>query len=117
MTDPDGVSNVYTYDANGDLISYKDRASTTTSFTFEPAVPRHLKSIIDPLGRAPVRNDYDTSGRPLKPSRAGQVADSRDNLKSQAFAQKSDVRKLLYLLRLLEAAIGIEPMNKGFADL
>jgi YD repeat-containing protein len=66
MTDPNGVSNFYTYDANGDLISYKERANNTTSFTYEPLLAHHLKSIIDPLGRTPIRNDYDASGRLLK---------------------------------------------------
>ncbi|MGC2237821.1 MAG: PKD domain-containing protein [Pyrinomonadaceae bacterium] len=66
VTDPEGVSNVYTYDANGDLISYKDRENNTTSFTYEPTIPHHLKSIVDPLNRTPIRNDYDASGRLLK---------------------------------------------------
>ena len=71
ITDPNGVSNIYTYDANGDLISYKDRANNTTSFTFEPTIAHHLKSIVDPLGRTPIRNDYDASGRLLKHTDAG----------------------------------------------
>ncbi|MET0752082.1 MAG: PKD domain-containing protein [Pyrinomonadaceae bacterium] len=66
VTDPAGVSNVYTYDASGDLISYKDRENNTTSFTYEPTIPHHLKSIIDPLGRTPIRNEYDASGRLVK---------------------------------------------------
>ena len=65
-TDPNGVSNVYAYDANGDLISYKDRENNTTAFTYEPTIPHHLKSIVDPLGRTPIRNEYDASGRLLK---------------------------------------------------
>jgi RHS repeat-associated protein len=66
ITDPNGKSNVYTYDADGDLISYKDREENTTSFTYEPTIAHHLKSIVDPLNRTPIRNDYDASGRLLK---------------------------------------------------
>jgi YD repeat-containing protein len=66
ITDPNGVSNFYTYDDNGDLISYKDREENTTSFTYEPTIPHHLKSIVDPLNRTPIRNEYDASGRLLK---------------------------------------------------
>lgn len=66
VTDPEGVSNVYAYDASGDLISYKDRENNTTSFTYEPQLPHHLKSIVDPLGRTAIRNDYDASGRLVK---------------------------------------------------
>ncbi len=51
---------------NGDLISYKDRENNTTTFTYEPTIPHHLKSIVDPLGRTPIRNEYDASGRLIK---------------------------------------------------
>lgn len=66
VTDPAGKSNVYTYDAAGDLVSFKDRENNTTSFTYEPTIPHHLKSIVDPLGRNAVRNEYDASGRLLR---------------------------------------------------
>lgn len=66
ITDPEGVSNVYTYSGDGDLISYKDRENNTTSFTYESTIPHHLKSIVDPLNRTPIRNEYDASGRLLK---------------------------------------------------
>jgi large repetitive protein len=48
------------------LISFKDRENNTTSFGYEPTIAHHLKSIVDPLGRTPIRNDYDASGRLLK---------------------------------------------------
>jgi RHS repeat-associated protein len=66
ITDPDGQSNVYTYDAAGDLISYRDRENNTTTYTYEPTIAHHLKSIVDPLNRTPIRNEYDASGRLLK---------------------------------------------------
>jgi len=66
ITDPDGVSNVYTYDENGDLTAYKDRENNTTTFTYEPTIPHHLRSIVDPLNRTPIRNEYDATGRLLK---------------------------------------------------
>lgn len=66
IADPAGKSNVYTYDANGDLVSYKDRENNTTLFTYEPTIAHHLKSIVDPLNRTPIRNEYDASGRLLK---------------------------------------------------
>jgi RHS repeat-associated protein len=66
VTDPAGKSNVYTYDTAGDLVSFKDRENNTTSFTYEPTIPHHLKSIVDPLGRTGIRNEYDASGRLIK---------------------------------------------------
>ena len=66
VIDPDGVSNFYTYDAAGDLVSYKDREDNTTEFDYEPTIPHHLRSIVDPLERTPIRNEYDPSGRLLK---------------------------------------------------
>jgi YD repeat-containing protein len=66
VTDPAGEDNVYGYDASGDLVSFTDREDNETTFTYEPLIPHHLKSIVDPLGRTPIRNDYDASGRLLK---------------------------------------------------
>src|SRR5262249_523190 len=51
------------YDANGDLVSYTDRETNTTSFAYEAEIPHHLKEIHDPLGRTPIRNDYYPDGR------------------------------------------------------
>jgi RHS repeat-associated protein len=63
ITDPSGESATYGYDANGDLASFTDREENTTTFTYEPAFPHHLKGIKDPLGRTPIKNDYYPDGR------------------------------------------------------
>jgi RHS repeat-associated protein len=61
ITDPAGNSMSYAFDASGDLASYDDRASNVTQFAY--ADDHYLTQIQDPLGRLPVRNDYDSSGR------------------------------------------------------
>lgn len=61
ITDPENKSATYTYDAAGDLVAVADRESNTTRFTY--AANHHLLEIEDPLGRKPVRNEYDASGR------------------------------------------------------
>ncbi|HEX3130445.1 MAG TPA: Ig-like domain-containing protein, partial [Thermoanaerobaculia bacterium] len=61
ITDPNGKSIVYTYNAAGDLVSVKDRENNTTTFTYDTT--HRLLTIVDPLGRQPVRNDYDAAGR------------------------------------------------------
>jgi RHS repeat-associated protein len=61
ITDPEDKSTTYAYDAAGDLVAVMDRESNTTRFTY--AANHHLLEIEDPLGRKPVRNEYDASGR------------------------------------------------------
>jgi len=61
ITDPAGATMTYAYDDNGDLITYVDRASNTTQFVY--ASDHYLDQIQDPLGRLPIRNTYDASGR------------------------------------------------------
>jgi RHS repeat-associated protein len=63
ITDPSGNDMSYGYDPSGDLTAYTDRESHATTFTYESAFPHHLKEIKDPLGRAPIRNEYYDDGR------------------------------------------------------
>jgi RHS repeat-associated protein len=64
IADPEGGSMTYSYDAAGDLVSMTDRETNTTRFTY--AANHYLLEIEDPLGRKPVRNDYDSSGRLIR---------------------------------------------------
>jgi RHS repeat-associated protein len=61
ITDPAGKSMTYAYDADGDLGSYTDRLSNTTQFSY--VTNHYLDQVQDPLGRVPLRNDYDSDGR------------------------------------------------------
>jgi YD repeat-containing protein len=63
--DPQGRSLVYAYDANGDLQSATDRENSTTTFGYLEDPAHHLETIDDPLGRTPIKNEYDPSGRLL----------------------------------------------------
>jgi YD repeat-containing protein len=63
VTDPDGRSLVYAYDTAGDLVSVTDREGAVTAFTYEEELPHHLRDILDPLGRRPIRNEYFEDGR------------------------------------------------------
>ncbi len=63
ITDPLGKSLVYSYDANGDLASVTDRESHSTRFGYLEEPAHHLETIDDPLGRRPIRNEYDPGGR------------------------------------------------------
>ena len=63
VTDPNGQTVQYVYDANGDLVAHTDRESNTTRFGYHLEFPHHLVSIEDPLGRRPIRNEYDDDGR------------------------------------------------------
>jgi RHS repeat-associated protein len=63
ITDPQGKSLVYAYDTNGDLESVTDRETHTTSFGYLDEPAHHLETIEDPLGRTPIKNEYDPSGR------------------------------------------------------
>lgn len=61
IDDPGGGSLIYTYDAAGDLTVFRDRATNGTTFGYGPE--HHLLRITDPLGRQPLRNEYDAAGR------------------------------------------------------
>jgi RHS repeat-associated protein len=61
ITGPDGVPQTYAYGPSGDLLSHTDREGLTTRFRHDR---RHLLlDFDDPLGRKPLRNEYDDSGR------------------------------------------------------
>jgi RHS repeat-associated protein len=64
ITDPEGNSMSYAYDANGDLSVFADRADGETKFTYNST--HGLLSITDPRGIQPVRNDYDDQGRLIR---------------------------------------------------
>jgi RHS repeat-associated protein len=60
VTDPEGESLTYAYDTSVDLVAVTDREQATTRFTYDD---HYLLSVQDPLGRVPLRNEYDASGR------------------------------------------------------
>jgi RHS repeat-associated protein len=63
ITDPMGHALTYAYDAvtSGDLSSFTDQLSNTSTFTYDSA--HDLISYTDPRGIQPLRNIYDDSGR------------------------------------------------------
>ncbi len=64
VTDTLGRSVSYTRDASGDLTSVIDRGSNETGFRYDD---QHLMlDIVDPLGRIPIRNEYDDDGRLIR---------------------------------------------------
>lgn len=64
IIDPAGSALLYTYDANGDLVSFTDRITNTTAFTY---IGNHyLQDIIDPRGVQAVRCEYDDDGRLIR---------------------------------------------------
>jgi RHS repeat-associated protein len=61
ITDPAGNTLAYSYDGNGDLATFVDQAANQTTFSYDT---RHdLTQIVDPLGRKPIRTEYDADGR------------------------------------------------------
>lgn len=65
ITDPMGNAMHYTYNGNGDLVSFEDRENQTTSFLYDGAT-HYLTGIRDPRGIQPIRNEYDADGRLVK---------------------------------------------------
>jgi RHS repeat-associated protein len=64
VTDPMGKKVLYGYDAKGDLVSVTDREGNVTQFKYALAArPHFMTEIIDPLGRAIAKNEYDDKGR------------------------------------------------------
>jgi len=61
ITDPAGNALVYSYDTRGDLITFEDREHAISTYTYDGA--HGLLNILDPNGRMPVRNEYDSTGR------------------------------------------------------
>lgn len=61
IADPAGGELLYAYDADGDLATFTDRTDAVTSFRY--LAGHLLEEIEDPLGRTPIRNEYDAEGR------------------------------------------------------
>lgn len=64
ITDPEGFSQVYSYDANGDLRSHEDQEGFVTRFDYDGS--HNIIRIFDPLGRPVARNEYDAAGRLIR---------------------------------------------------
>jgi RHS repeat-associated protein len=54
----------YGYDANGDLLSFSDRAGNVARFIYDGE--HRLLEVEDPRGVKPLRNDYDDEGRLIR---------------------------------------------------
>jgi len=53
----------YAYDASGNLVSFFDQLGNKTQYFYESAsFPNYLTRVVDPLGRALIRNVFDSSG-------------------------------------------------------
>jgi len=63
VVDPAGQRIGYRYDARGDLVAVTDRADNTTQYEYRTDLAHYLREVIDPLGRAGVRSEYDALGR------------------------------------------------------
>ncbi|MDP0490685.1 MAG: RHS repeat-associated core domain-containing protein [Verrucomicrobiota bacterium JB023] len=59
MSGPDGDTWLYTYDADGNLASSTDPDGYTTTYQYLTDPEHFLSGITDPLGRMPVRYEYD----------------------------------------------------------
>jgi len=66
ITDPSGRSLNYGYDGDGDLVSVTDRENAATRFSYVANQSHLLEDIQDPLGRTPIRNEYDDGGRLIR---------------------------------------------------
>jgi RHS repeat-associated protein len=60
ITDVLGNDLVYDYDGASDLVTFKDREGAQTRFAY---TSHYLDSIVDPLGRPAIRNEYGEDGR------------------------------------------------------
>jgi RHS repeat-associated protein len=81
ITDPEGERLTYFYNTTVDLVAVTDRAEATTRFTYNNN--HYLLSIQDPLGRQPIRNEYDAAGRLISTTDAfGKTADLTHNLEA-----------------------------------
>ncbi len=63
IIDPDNNPIIYSYDANGDLVSVEDRDDNTTKLAYDAPQPHYLTQITDAMGDAVMAATYDTSGR------------------------------------------------------
>lgn len=63
VLDPEGEDRSYTYDTANDLVGAIDFENAVTSFGYRS---HYLETIVDPLGRTPIRNEYGPDGRLTK---------------------------------------------------
>lgn len=63
IVDPAGYVLEYGYDANGDLVSFTDRTTNATTFTYTDHL---LEDIYDPRGVRAIRSEYDDAGRLIR---------------------------------------------------
>ncbi|MFN7935264.1 MAG: putative Ig domain-containing protein [Bryobacteraceae bacterium] len=64
IREPGGAELRYSYDAAGNLATATDQQNQVSRYFYENAAfPNHLTRSQDPLGRAMIRNVYDSSGR------------------------------------------------------
>jgi RHS repeat-associated protein len=63
VTDPAGNKITYQYGAAGDLTAVTNRTGDTTQFVYAAPRPHYLTQVIDPLGHAGIRTNYDDQGR------------------------------------------------------
>ncbi|MBT9316451.1 DUF4114 domain-containing protein [Leptothoe spongobia] len=64
IIDPEGNVIEYTYDNKGDLIAVEDRTEHETEFIYDdPDRAHYLTGIINPLGDATIRTEYDDQGQ------------------------------------------------------
>ncbi len=61
ITDPLARAMTYSYNENGDLASFTDRAEAVTRFTYDSN--HRVLDIENALGIKPIRNEYDSDGR------------------------------------------------------
>src|SRR5258706_400658 len=64
VVDPAGNTQTYTYDAAGDLVSYTDNENNPSVYAYD--ANHRLRTIHDPRGIQPIRNDYDAAGRLIR---------------------------------------------------
>jgi RHS repeat-associated protein len=56
---PDNAEWLYTYDVDGNLETVTDPDGRTTTYSYITTPAHYLDAIVDPLGRMPVRYEYD----------------------------------------------------------
>lgn len=87
ITDPTGAVQRYEYGTAGDLIAHVDRGGAVTRFRYDH---RHLLlEIDDPLGRSPLRNEYDEDGRLI----ASTDADGHRIEYERSLAARQEIRR------------------------
>ena len=79
MTDPDGASLTYVYDADDNLVSVTDREGAVTEFIYSDRFEHMLERVIAPDGTVVTRNVYDDSGRLIEQCDADDVCVTYDH--------------------------------------